>query len=137
MVWSWHPLSDLPEVYDVIRCRFPYRPHLHVPADPPHYVVVREIERYDPLGEAIVHVTYGTSKVKQWRELVDLIIDKPSEMAAAGLNVPTRFDLQDDLNKLPCFWCREFFPDGKRTGKLTTDGIRKLENRLRWRRLGT
>jgi hypothetical protein len=133
----WLPLKDLPEVYDVIRCRFPYRPNLHLPADPPHYVVVREIERNDELGEAIVHVTYGTSNLKPKRRLVDLIVDKPEEMKAGGLKVPTRFDLQDSLNKLPCLWTPEFFPDGRSVGKLTTDGIRRLENRLRWRALGT
>lgn len=133
MVCTWLSLNDLPKVYDVIRCRFPFRPHLHVPADPPHFVVVREIEPFHELGEAIVHVTYGTSTLKPWRNLVDLIVDKPVEMQKAGLTRPTRFDLQDSLNKLPCLWTREFFPDGKSTGELTSDGVRRLENRLRWR----
>lgn len=135
MVWTWLPLADLPKVNDVIRCRFPHRPNLHLPADPPHPVIVREIERNDKLGEAIVHVTYGTSNLKSWREFVDLIIDKPAEMQAAGLTKPTRFDLQDSLNKLPCLWTREFFPDGARSGELTADAIRRLGNRLRWRGL--
>lgn len=133
MVWTWHPLADLPQVYDVLWCRFPHRPILHLPADPPHPVVVREIERNDELGEAILHVTYGTSNLKEWRELTDLLVKSSAELKAAGLREPTQFDLQDDLNKLPCFWCSEFFPDPMKRGHLDVNCIRRLENRLRWR----
>jgi hypothetical protein len=137
MVWTWHSLADLPQPNDVLWCRFPHRPKLHLPADPAHPVVVREIERNDKRGEAILHVTYGTSNLKRWRELLDLIVEDPDEMRLAGLHEPTRFDLQDDLNKLPCFWCVEFFPDISRRGRLNQDCIRRMGNRLRWRSLGT
>ena len=128
-------LADLPQIYDVLWCRFPHRPQLHLPADPPHPVVVREIERNDDLGEAILHVTYGTSNLKRWRELIDLFVEKSSEMEIAGLHEPTRFDLQDNVNKLPCFWCAEFFPNPARQEPLNADCIRRMENRLRWRAL--
>jgi hypothetical protein len=135
MVWTWHPLADLPAINDVVWCRFPHRPRLQLPADPPHPVIVREIERSDELGQAILNVTYGTSNLKRWRELVDLIIDNTLEMAMAGLTEPTRFDLQDSLNKLPCFWCAEFFPTPQRRGTLHPDALRRMNNRLRWRTL--
>jgi hypothetical protein len=80
-----------------------------------------------------LHVTYGTSNLKQWRELTDLIVKDATEMTVAGLTRPTRFDLHDSLNKLPCFWCSEFFPDPARRGRLDANCIRRLENRLRWR----
>ncbi len=67
MVWTWHPLADLPQINDVLWCRFPHRPHLHLPADPAHPVIIRQIERNDVLGEAILHVTYGTSKLERPR----------------------------------------------------------------------
>ena len=54
MVWTWHSLDLLPVVYDVIWCQFPHRPAVGVPADPPHPVVVRAIERNDAAGQAIV-----------------------------------------------------------------------------------
>jgi hypothetical protein len=137
MVWTWHPLSDLPQVYDVIWCRFPHRPRLHLPADPPHPVVVREIEPGPPgSGEAIVHVTYGTSTLKPLRAALDLILSTTAEYSAVGLREPTRFDLQDDMNKLPCFWCTEFFPSRYPIGRLNATMIRKLENRIRWRATG-
>jgi hypothetical protein len=132
MAWTWHPLSDLPGVYDVIWCRFPHRPILDQPADPPHPVVVRDLEPYAPLGEALVHVTYGTSTLKPWREYEDLILEKPDELAPAGLSEKTRFDLEDALNLLPLEWCREYFPDPRPCGRLNADCIRRLENRIRW-----
>jgi hypothetical protein len=137
MVWTWHPLADLPQVNDIIWCRFPHRPILHLPADPRHPTIVRELEPFPALGEAIVHVTYGTSSLKKWRELIDLIVDDPAEVVALGLNEPTRFDLQDDMNKLPCPWCVEFFPIPYRIGRLNADCLRRMNNRLRWRALAT
>lgn len=135
MVWTWHSLADLPKVNDIIWCRFPHRPQLQLPADPPHPTIVREIETYPALGEAILHVTYGTSNLKSWRELLDLIVDKAGELKALGLKDPTRFDLQDDLNKLPCPWCAEFFPNTQPSGALNADCLRRMNNRLRWRSL--
>jgi hypothetical protein len=132
MGWTWHSLADLPQVYDVIWCRFPHRPRLGIPADPKHPVVVRGREPYEPLGEALVHVTYGTSTVKPWREQLDLILEKKSEMDAAGLSEKTRFDLEDRVNLLPLEWCQEYFPDPRPCGRLNADCIRRLENRLRW-----
>lgn len=137
MVWTYRPLADLPQVNDIVWCRFPHRQvNIALPADPPHPVLVREIERYDPLGRAIVHVSYGTTKTKKLRrELLDLIIDKPTEMALTGLKKPTRFDLAAD-NKVPLIWCYEFFPNAYSIGFLNADCIRRMNNRLRWRGLG-
>jgi hypothetical protein len=133
-----HPLADLPQQYDVIWCRFPHRPGLHLPGDPPHPVIVRNIERNDAVGEAIIHVTYGTSKIKKWRwmwDLIvgkrDLIVEKQNEMTVAGLREPTRFDLDDSKNMLPCFWCVEFFPHPWPVGRLNADCVRRLNNRAR------
>jgi hypothetical protein len=107
---------------------------LLLPADPPHPVVIREIEKNEPLGRAIVHVTYGTSNLKKLRrELLDLIIDDPNEMQIAGLRKPTRFDLNDNLNKLPILWTWEFFPYSQPVGRLDINCIRRMNNRLRWR----
>jgi hypothetical protein len=132
MVWTWHSIDDLPKVYSVIWCRFPHRPILNRPADPPHPVVVRRTEPFPQLGEAIVHVTYGTSTLKPWRAELDLTLEKEEELQAAGLLEKTRFDLEDRLNLLPVEWCREYFPDPRPCGMLNADCIRRLENRLRW-----
>jgi hypothetical protein len=134
---AWHPLSKLPQINDVIWCRIPHRDAPGVPADPPHPCVVREIERYDALGEAIIHVTYGTSNLKKdKREFLDLIVEHPGELAVCGLKEPTRFDLDDAQNKIPCDWSDEFFPNINPSGKLNADCVRRMNNRLRgWNRV--
>jgi len=133
---AWHPLSDLPEIHDVIWCNIPFWETPDVPG-PRHPCVVREIERYDPLGEAIVHVTRGTSHLKkELREFLDLIIEHPGELKVCGLNEPTRFDLDDAHNLVPCDWSSEFFPNPKPVGRLDLNCIRRMNNRLRgWNRV--
>jgi hypothetical protein len=127
----WHLLSDLPDIYDVIWCRIPYRETPGVPG-PLHPCIVRDIERNDALGEAIVHVTRGTSNLKkETRWDLDLIVEHPRELAACGLEEPTRFDLDDAQHKVPCDWDNIFFPDPKPVGKLNLDCIRRMNNRLR------
>src|SRR5437016_3636023 len=116
MTRQWHSLATLPKIHDVIWCCIP---HWEAPdtLGEPHPCVVREIERYDPLGQAIIHVTRGTSNLKkETREFQDLIVDKPGEMAICGLKRPTRFDLDDARNKIPCDWDNVFFPDPKPVG---------------------
>lgn len=130
---KWHSLSRLPSKYDVIWCRFPHRPAVTVPADPAHPVVVREVERNDALGEAIVSVTYGTSNFKPERSEIDLLVSYGLELHAAGLRSPTRFDLDDRYNLIPCLWTEDFFPNWRPCGRLDDNCIRRLENRLRWR----
>jgi hypothetical protein len=130
---AWHDLSRLPKQYDVIWCRFPHRPDVSIPKDPPHPVVVRQIERNDRLGEAIVHVTYGTGDLKPERGQIDLLVESGIEMHSAGLRLPTRFDLDDAYNQIPCLWNEDFFPNWRPCGALDANCIRRLENRLRWR----
>lgn len=128
---AWHPLSALPKIHDIIWCRIPHRQSPTVPGDL-HPCIVRDIERYDPLGQAIIHVTRGTSNLKKdTREFLDLIIEHPGEMAVCGLKVPTRFDLDDAQNKVPCDWSDEFFPNPRPVGKLNADCVRRMNNRLR------
>jgi len=128
----WHPLSTLPKINGVIWCRIPHRQSPTVPADPPHPCVVREIEKYEPLGQAIVHVTRGTTSLKKdAREFLDLIVEHKEELRVCGLSEPTRFDLDDAQNKVPCEWTDEFFPNPKPVGRLNLDCIRRMNNRLR------
>jgi hypothetical protein len=131
MAGRWHPLSALPKVNDVIWCCIPLRETPNTPG-PRHPCIVREIEKYEPLGEAILHVTRGTSNLKKdTREFLDLIVERPEELKVCGLNEPTRFDLDDAKNKVPCDWTDEFFPNPKPVGKLNLDCIRRMDNRLR------
>lgn len=84
------------------------------------------------MGEAIVHVTRGTSNLKkETREFRDLIIEHPGELATCGLPEPTRFDLDDAQSKIPCDWDNLFFPDVKPVGKLNANCVRRMNNRLR------
>lgn len=127
----WHKLSDLPKIHDVLWCNIPFRETPDVPG-PPHPCIVRAIERYDPKGEAIVHVTRGTSNLKKdTRQFLDLIVERPGELAACGLKEPTRFDLDDRQSLIPCDWDTVFFPNPKPVGQLNLDCIRRMNNRLR------
>jgi hypothetical protein len=131
MARRWHSLADLPAINDVVCCRMPYRQTPDVPGEP-HPAIVREIERYDALGEAIIHVTRGTSNLKKdirWDK--DLIIEKAGELTVCGLREPTRFDLNDAENKVPCDWDNVFFPTTRSLGRLNLDCIRRVDNRLR------
>jgi hypothetical protein len=100
-------------------------------AGPPHPCVVRDVERYDALGEAIVHVTRGTSNLKKERWEKDLIVELPGELDTCGLPEPTRFDLDDAKHKVPCDWTDEFFPNPNPVGRLDVNCIRRLNNRVR------
>lgn len=128
---AWHPLSKLPKIHDVIWCRIPHRQSPSVPGDP-HPCVVRDIERYDPLGQAIIHVTRGTSNLKkETREFLDLIVEHPEELSVCGLKEPTRFDLDDAQAKVPCDWDDVFFPNPNTVGQLNANCVRRMNNRLR------
>jgi hypothetical protein len=133
---AWHPLSTLPKIHDVIWCRIPHRETPDIPGDP-HPCIVRDIERYEPLGQAIVHVTRGTTNLKKdTREFLDLIVELPGELTVCGLKEPTRFDLDDAQSKIPCDWDDVFFPNPKSVGKLNADCVRRMENRQRgWNRV--
>ncbi len=99
---------------------------------PAHPCLVREIERYEPLGQAIVHVTRGTSNLKkELRQWHDLIVERPEELKVCGLREPTRFDLDDARNLVPCDWDNLFFPNTTPVGRLNLDCIRRMNNRLR------
>jgi hypothetical protein len=132
MAGNWYHLGLLPQLYDVMWCRFPHR-GTSVPADPERPVLVRSIEQDRASGHAILNVTYGTKNIKMEREDIDLIITSRIEMYAAGLKVPTRFDLDDSENLVPCLWTSEFFPNYRPSGHIDENCIRRLENRLRWR----
>ena len=136
MARHWHSLNQLPKIHDVIWCNIPFRETPDTPG-PRHPCIVRDIERYDALGQAIVHVTRGTSKLKKdLRQFLDLIIERTEEMAACGLKEPTRFDLDDAQSKIPSFWDNVFFPNPKSVGQLNLDCIRRMNNRLRgWNRV--
>jgi hypothetical protein len=131
MARHWYSLNDLPKIHDIIWCNIPFRETPDVPG-PPHPALVREIEKYEPLGQAIIHVSRGTTNLKKdKREFLDLIIEKPGEMAFCGLKESTRFDLDDSQSLVPCFWDNFYFPSIVPVGKLNLDCIRRMDNRLR------
>ena len=130
MAWTNLPLSDLPQVNDILCCRIPDRRNRTAPADPPHPVIVRHIDQNDKAQEAIIHCIYGTTNLKD-RAAVDLVIQSLRDIANHGLRDATRFDLADD-NTIPCLWTSEFFPYRYRLGCLNADSKRKMENRFRW-----
>ena len=143
MVWTYLPLSQLPSVGDIVWCRFPHEEDLSIPGLKPRPVIVREIEPQYEIGRALVTVSQGTSikdplTTKLKYEFLDLIIDKPSEIASHGLECATRFDLREK-KRIPVIWCREFFTWPRRAnrlymGKLDINTTRRMNNRLGWRK---
>jgi hypothetical protein len=129
------PLSDLPRVNDILWCRIPHlQKDPFAPADPPHPVVVRCIDRNDTLRQATLYCIYGTSKIKG-RENLDLVLAMRSEYRMHGLSEPTRFDLANELT-IPCQWTKEFFPFGHRAvGTLSGACLTRMRARLKERDL--
>ena len=131
-MWRDLPLSDLPGVNDILWCRIPHPQKSAVlPADPPHPVIVRCIDRNDKLNQATLYCIYGTSKIKD-REHLDLVLQMPSEFRLHGLREPTRFDLAN-THTIPCFWAFEFFPNRRKIGTLTGACITRMKAKLKER----
>ncbi len=103
--WAYYPVTTLPAALTVVWCRFP--DHLDLgkpgPKERPALVAETGITEND---EPVVHVIYGTSKLKLGKRRFDFYVTNYQDMHDAGLFQATRFDL--DLHLwLP--WAEEFF----------------------------
>lgn len=95
--------DTLPQPFDVVWCRFPYRESPDLPADVSHPALVRQ-SLIDNEGRPWVRLIYGTSKVeRKGSEYFDV---PPDAGRQCGLRKPTRFNLDREL-RLP--WAEEFF----------------------------
>jgi hypothetical protein len=104
--WTYRELGTLPQVLDIVWCRFPYDFDNLQPGQKARPVLVRQ--RLIDIGtrRGALQVAYGTRNLKPEQRVLDLILMESRTLDDLGLKEATRFDL-DHMVTLP--WCREFF----------------------------
>jgi len=145
MGWTFYDLASLPEVYDIVWCKWPQREDKNMPGPIARPVLVRET-RVMQMGETkygAVLISYASGQgIDDVSRSCDLCIEDDKEIRAAGLHKPTRFSLSlGDKKLLP--WCEEYFlpPEyvkgaGLTLGKLTTAQRERLRECLKRRGQG-
>jgi hypothetical protein len=104
---KFHPV--LPAQFDVVLCKFPTIEEPDKPGPKARPCLV--IRTASTLGDEEfpqVRVIFGTSNPKIGRRPFDFYVCNMTEMEAAGLFYPTRFDMDKRL-WLP--WTEEYFPN--------------------------
>jgi len=71
--WTYYPVSTLPAALDVVWCRFPEHLDLGKPGPKPRPGLVAETAILEG-GEPVVHVIYGTSKLKAATRPLDFFV---------------------------------------------------------------
>jgi hypothetical protein len=111
MGWTFYDLSSLPEVHDIVWCKWPQREDRNMPGPVVRPVLVREtqIRQKGEIRYGAVLISYATGQgIDEAARQLDLCIEKPADVKAAGLHKPTRFSLAlADRKLLP--WCLEYF----------------------------
>jgi hypothetical protein len=112
MGWTFHDLGRLPDVHEIVWCKWPQREDKMMPGPTVRPVLVREtriMELIDGTRYGALLVAYGTGQgINAAATRVDLCIYRPDEVKAAGLHKATRFSLSPrDQKLLP--WCQEHF----------------------------
>lgn len=115
----------------MVWCHFPEFLQLN-PAQKARPVLVRRVIRSSKRGAVYVEVAYGSSQLKASKFFGKaLFVTDLRDMKAAGLNLPTRFDLENTF-KLP--WGREFFvkrsenEKGPKIGRLSLQCQERLKH---------
>lgn len=111
MGWTFHDVTTLPELHDIVWCKWPQREDKLLPGPTVRPVLVREAElreRLDGTQFGMVLVSYATSAgIDDISRQRDLVIEA-NECKAAGLHKATRFSLNPrDRKWLP--WSDEYF----------------------------
>jgi hypothetical protein len=111
MGWTFYSLSSLPEIYDIVWCKWPQREDKNMPGRVVRPVLVRETQIMEKgqIRYGAVLISYATGEgINDTTRQLDLCIENPSDVRAAGLHKPTRFSLDlRDKKLLP--WCEEYF----------------------------
>jgi hypothetical protein len=142
MGWTFHDLASLPEVYDIVWCKWPQREDKNRPGKFVRPVLVREtrIMQSGDVQYGAVLISYASGEgIDDKSRSIDLCIEDRREFEAAGLHKPTRFSLSlADRKLLP--WCEEYFVPpqyvknaGLVLGKLTAAQRERLRDGLKKR----
>ena len=124
MGWKFYDTATLPEIYDIVWCKWPQREDRNLPGPVIRPVLVREIMILEDglagVQYGAVVISYGSGAgIDDVARKNDFVVEDWAEVHAAGLHKPTRFSLDPrDRKRLP--WCEEYFvpPDYKVNGKL-------------------
>jgi hypothetical protein len=103
---TFYDPKTLPRPGDVVWCRFPFREMPGKPGPKARPAIVRAVFLDRRTSRSSVEVAFGTSKRTDRLYRGEFSIASPSGMRAAGLDLPTKFDLARTV-RLP--WTREFF----------------------------
>lgn len=106
MTYAYYDPRTLPRPGDVVWCRFPFREMPGKPGPKPRPGIVRAVFLDRRSGHSSVEVAFGTSRKTHRLYKGAFLVASPSGMRAAGLDLPTKFDLARTV-RLP--WAREFF----------------------------
>jgi hypothetical protein len=140
MGWTFYDLASLPEIYDIVWCKWPQRENKGLPGEIVRPVLVREtriMEQEDGTRYGAAVISYASGEgIDETSRRIDLCIETRQAFQAAGLHKPTRFSLNlADRKFLP--WCREYFvpPEyvknaGLILGRLTEAQKEALRERL-------
>ena len=90
------------------------------PGPKPRPAIVRAVFLNCRTGRSSVEVAFGTSRKLDRRCVGEILIATPSGMRAAGLQLPTKFDLARTV-RLP--WARQFFTIKSGTDRLVMGSL--------------
>ena len=111
MGWTFHDLTSLPKIHDIVWCKWPQREDKGMPGKIVRPVLVREtrIMQTGATKYGAVVISYASGEgINANSRQIDLCLETPQEFKAAGLHKPTRFSLAPaDRKLLP--WCKEYF----------------------------
>jgi hypothetical protein len=96
----------LPRPGDVVWRNFPYKEMPGQPGPKPRPAVVGKVYLNRHIGRSSISVAFGTSRNTDQLERTAFLVATPSGMRAAGLELPTKFDLSRTV-RLP--WASEYF----------------------------
>jgi hypothetical protein len=111
MGWTFYDVVTLPELGDIVWCKWPLRERRGEPGPIVRPVLVREsFIREDPefgIRFGSVIVSYGTGEFQEAHLLTDLVITEMTRARELGLHKPTRFSLAPS-DKKHLLWCEEY-----------------------------
>jgi hypothetical protein len=121
--------TTLPRPGDVVWCNFPYDEMPGQPGPKPRPAIVGKVYLNHRTGRSSISVAFGTSQKTDRLYKGEFVVATPSGMRAAGLHLPTKFDLARTA-RLP--WAPAYFTikpggDGLIMGALHPTDIAALQ----------
>jgi hypothetical protein len=104
--WTYRELGTLPQVLDIVWCRFPYDFDNLQSGQKARPVLVRQRLIDIETRRGALQVAYGTRNLKPEYRVLDLILMESRTLDDLGLKEATRFDLDHTVTPP---WCQEFF----------------------------